>query len=99
MVDKYGAPDETESVLAKIQAAFEEMGDVESVAVMDNDLGDANEAVKLGDTARVGILEPAEATTAPMVNRTDKANCTHHGLTYTRQTPHLRDGLSYYMLI
>jgi hypothetical protein len=37
LVDKYGAPDETESVLAKIQAAFEEMGDVESVAVMDND--------------------------------------------------------------
>jgi hypothetical protein len=89
LVDKYGAPDETKPVLVKTQATIDETGDVESVVVVDNDLGDAKEAVtkifigELGEAAHFGILESAEATTAPVVNGAHKANRTHHGLTYT----------------
>jgi hypothetical protein len=63
-----------------------ETGDVESVVVVDNDLGDAKEAVtkifigELGEAAHFGVLESAEA---PVVNGAHEANRTHHGLTYT----------------
>jgi hypothetical protein len=89
LVDKYGAPNETESVVAKTHAAIEETEDVESVVVVDNDLGDAKEPAtkiligELGETAHFGILESAEAATVPVVSGADKANRTHHGLTYT----------------
>jgi hypothetical protein len=91
LVDKYGAREETESVVAKTHTAIKETEDVESSVAVHYDLGDAKEPAtkiligELGETAHCGILESAEAATAtaPVVNGADKANRTHHGLTYT----------------